>query len=544
MKKQELMPKISQYNQQIEDLKKQLEELEQQKNDCFENTHNEFENKLSKHISDVYLLCEDYTDESNKINDILNNCKEELLKLVNTQLETIKEQTFIQTKNFDKTTNNSFDTNNIEKDNHIVENEENTTTVEVVEEQDNIEDNIEDKNDNQNVGLNVGNKTFTIYQDGKTIDYNEEEFRQYASQYKTLTVVYEDFKTMSFDLSKNLDNLIKIHQDVNIYSFNNDDKSNKIVNHSKVNLKAMIIENTTDTNTYTDLDPNEDFLESDINYKDILQENNNEDYSNGEDSIIEDDIQDAEIIEYNENTNTKQVEETSQVEVLSEAEQIIEQYDRNRQVYKDDELTFNEMVNGYYKLFTKDENLLRDLDIVKSKVSKDIKEDLARYFSTYSDLSDDINVIDIAKNTSFSNDEISILDSQYVNNLQEFIQLPLIYKLIFMQVILDKYKLIVKQIGQNNFILCKTENGELVPDIANIFIRFADLPTKEHNIYNKDYIKYNQTIKDILKELGNDNEIEDFVKVQTLKYDKRLVGKTNIIEQTLAAQYAIIKSVE
>ena len=406
-----------------------------------------------------------------------------------------------------------------------------------------------------NVGLNVGNKTFTIYQDGKTIDYNEEEFRKYASQYKSLTVVYEDFKTMSFDLSKNLDNLIKIHQDANMYSFNNDDKSNKILNYSKSNLKAMIIENTTELNTYNDLDPNEDFLESDINDKDILHENiiqeNNNEEDNIEENFIEedineedDDIQDAEIIESSENNNVKQVEETSQVEALSEAEQIIEQYDRNRQVYKDDELTFNELVNGYYKLFTKDENLLRDLDIVKSKVSKDIKEDLARYFSTYSDLSDDINVIDIAKSTSFSNDEISLLDSQYVNNLQEFIQLPLIYKLIFMQIVLDKYKLIVKQIGQNNFILCKTENGELVPDIANIFIRFTDLPTKEHNIYNKDYMKYNQTIKDKLKELGNDNEIEDFVKVQTLKYDKRVVGKTNIIEQTLAAQYAIIKSAE
>ena len=390
MTKKELMPKVNQYNQQIEDLKKQLEELEQQKNNCFENTHNEFENQLSKHISDLCLLCEDYTDESNKINNILNNCKEELLKLVNTQLKTIKEQTFIQTNFFDKTTSSDFDTNIVEKDNPIVENEENTTTVEVVEEQDNIEDNIEDENDNQNVGLNVGlnvgNKTFTIYQDGNTIDYNEEEFRQYASQYKTLTVVYEDFKTMSFDLSKNLDNLIKIHQDANIYSFNNDDKSNKVLNHSKANLKAMIIENTTEHNTYKDLDPNEDFLESDINDKDILQENIiqenaiQENNSEVEEHFVEedineedDDIQDAEIIESSENNNVKQVEETSQVEALSEAEQIIEQYDRNRQVYKDDELTFNEMVNGYYKLFTKDENLLRDLDIVKIKVSKNIK---------------------------------------------------------------------------------------------------------------------------------------------------------------------------
>ena len=199
---------------------------------------------------------------------------------------------------------------------------------------------------------------------------------------------------------------------------------------------------------------------------------------------------------------------------------------------------------GYNKLFNKDEDLLRDLDSIKSKVSKDIKEKLARYFSTYSDLSDDINVIDIAKNTSFVNDEISMLDSHYINDLTEFIQLPIIYKIIFIQVLIDKYKLIVKQIEKNNFILCKNENGELVPDVANIFMRFANLPTKENNIYHKDYITYNQTIKDQLKELGNDNEIEDFVKVNTLKFDKRVVGRTNIIEQTLAAQYAIIKSLE
>ena len=385
-----------------------------------------------------------------------------------------------------------------------------------------------------------------------------------------MTVAYEDFSTMSFNLSKSLDNLIKVHQDSNIYSFNNDDKSNKILTHSKANLKAAIIENTTEDNQYNDLDSNEDFLESDINDKDIysdtiIQEYNDEDYYNieeddiDEDSFeendIEEDIQDAEIIESSEtNNNENIIEENSQVEEIKEinevedkvdeVEQILEKYNKQRQVYKDDELTQHEIAMGYNKLFNKDEDLLRDLDSIKSKVSKDIKEKLARYFSTYSDLSDDINVIDIAKNTSFVNDEISMLDSHYINDLTEFIQLPIIYKIIFIQVLIDKYKLIVKQIEKNNFILCKNENGELVPDVANIFMRFANLPTKENNIYHKDYITYNQTIKDQLKELGNDNEIEDFVKVNTLKFDKRVVGRTNIIEQTLAAQYAIIKSLE